>query len=200
MAKINPKASILIDEYIESLPSFSKEICKIIRSAIHKSQQNITEDWKWKIPVFHTTKMVCGFAAFKNHVSLTFFDGAIMRDQHQLFSGDCSAQKTRTIKFKTNSEIYINHLIDYFKEAFLLSEVAHKRPKKKEIVIPKLFQDALNKNKIAKQNFEKMAYTYRKEYASHISGAKRETTKINRLEKVILNLEKNIKMHEQYKC
>ncbi len=44
-----------------------------------------------------------------------------------------------------------------------------------------------------------MAYTYRKEYARHISDAKRETTKLSRLEKVISNLEKNIKMHEQYK-
>ena len=45
-----------------------------------------------------------------------------------------------------------------------------------------------------------MAYTYRKEYALHISQAKRETTKLKRLEKVISNLEQNIKMHEQYNC
>jgi len=61
-----------------------------------------------------------------------------------------------------------------------------------------LLKNALLKNKIAKENFEKMAYTYRKEYALHIANAKRETTKLNRLEKVIFNLENNIKMHEQY--
>ena len=71
---------------------------------------------------------------------------------------------------------------------------------KKEIEIPKLLKNALAKNKLAKQNFDKMAFTYRKEYVNHIESAKRETTKISRLEKVILNLENNIKMHEQYKC
>ncbi|MFK5958653.1 MAG: YdeI/OmpD-associated family protein [Lutibacter sp.] len=55
-------------------------------------------------------------------------------------------------------------------------------------------------NNVAKQNFEDMAYTYRKEYALHISQAKRKTTKLKRLEKIISNLEQNIKMHEHYNC
>ena len=70
----------------------------------------------------------------------------------------------------------------------------------KEIEIPQLLQKALEKNSLAKTNFENMAYTYRKEYALHISNAKRDATKISRLEKVISNLEQNIKMHEQYNC
>jgi mRNA-degrading endonuclease YafQ of YafQ-DinJ toxin-antitoxin module len=45
-----------------------------------------------------------------------------------------------------------------------------------------------------------MAYTYKKEYARFIQEAKRDTTKLSRLKKVITNLEQNIKMHEQYKC
>lgn len=201
MAKTNPKAPILIDDYIENLPSFSKEISQIIRSVIHKSEQDIFEDWKWNRPIFSTNKMVCGFSAHKNHVSLTFFEGAIMSDKHQLFSGDCSAQKTRTIKFETASEINKNQLFDYFKEAFLLNIVSNKKTvKSKEIEIPELLKNAFKKNKLAEINFENMAYTYRKEYARHISEAKRETTKLSRLEKVISNLEKNIKMHEQYKC
>ena len=72
--------------------------------------------------------------------------------------------------------------------------------KKATFEIPELLQEALNKNLLAKKNFENMAYTYRKEYALYILEAKQETTKLKRLEKIIGNLEKNIKMHEQYKC
>ncbi len=127
MAKINPEAPLLIDDYIENLPSFSNEICKIIRSVIHKNEQNIIEDWKWNRPIFSTNKMVCGFSAHKKHVSLTFFEGATMSNKHQLFSGDCSAQKTRTIKFETASEINKNQLSDYFKEALLLNTIVGKK-------------------------------------------------------------------------
>ena len=104
--------------------------------------------------------MVFGFAAFKNHVSLTFFNGAEMSDQHKLFSGDCNAQKTRTIKFEANSEINKIHLLDYFNESFFMKETSiNKRSDLKEIEMPQLLQKALEKNPLVIANFEIMAYT-----------------------------------------
>lgn len=201
MSKINPKASSLIDEYLFSKAEFANEICALLRTLIHKADNSVTEDWKWNIPVFHKNQMVCGFAGFKKHVSLTFFNGVLMSDKYKLFSDDCGAQKLRTIKFTNISEINKGQLVSYFKEAFSIIETPlTKSVVKKEIIIPELLQKALSKNKLAKTNFENMAYTYKKEYALHISDAKREATKLKRLEKVISNLEQNIKMHEQYKC
>jgi uncharacterized protein YdeI (YjbR/CyaY-like superfamily) len=197
MTKINPLASSLIDDYINSRAPFAKEIVALLRKLIHVADSEIMEDFKWNVPVFSKKKLVCGLAAFQKHVSITFFKGAEMNDKHQLFSGDCSAKHIRTIKFTSISEINENQLLDYFREAFSLSETGAKKIEtNKEIEIPELLQDALNKNKLAKKNFENMAYTYRKEFALHISGAKQEATKLKRLEKVILNLEKNLKMHE----
>lgn len=199
MAKINPDATKFIDNYIEKLPNFSREISQQLRNLIQQSNNKVKEDWKWNIPIFQLNDMVCGFAGFKKHVSLTFFNGAAMKDTNNLFSKDCTAKNTRTIKINSIKDINEQQFLNYFKEAFLLSEIGVKKEvNKKEILIPKLLENALNKNKIAKQNFENMAYTYRKEYALHISDAKREATKHKRLEKVIFNLEKNIKMHEQY--
>lgn len=201
MAKINPNAAHLIGNYIENLPKFSKNICEVLFELIHKADATVHEDWKWNIPVFHKNGMVCGFAAFKKHVSLTFFNGVLMTNKHQLFTDDCSAQKTRTIKFSTIEDIQENELLHYFREAFSLSPSPEKSTtEKKEIVVPELLQNALSENELAKTNFENMAYTYRKEYANHIADAKREATKLKRLKIVIANLEQNIKMHEQYKC
>jgi hypothetical protein len=197
MSKINPLASSLIDDYINSRATFAKEILALFRQLIHKANQDIVEDWKWNIPVFHKNEMVCGFAAFQKHVSLTFFNGANMSDKHLLFSGDCSAKHTRNIKFTVVSEIDKNQLLDYFKEAFLISGSGNQKSENKDIKIHELLQKALNKNELAKKNFENMAYTYRKEYTLQISCAKQEATKIKRLARIISNLEQNIKMHEQ---
>lgn len=198
MAEINPNASSLIDAYIDNKEGFSKEICIVIRQLIHQSTDDVVEDWKWNLPVFNKNGMVCGFAAFKKHVALTFFKGVQMSDSHQLFWKDGTAQVLRTIKFKSITEIPENILIDYFKEAFLISEFGLKKNKyTRSIEIPELLEDALNHHKIAKENFNNMAYTYRKEYAQYINDAKRETTKLKRLDKVISNLNQNLKLYKQ---
>ena len=196
--KITENASLFIDDYIASLPDFSKEICTTLRTLIHASETNVIEDWKWNIPIFCNSDKVCGFSAFKNHVSLTFFRGAEMTNKHNLFTGNCNAQFTRVIKFNHSSEINKTHLTAYFREAFL---IATKKTfnTKEHFEIPDLLQKALRNNALAKTNFEKMAYTYRKEYARHINEAKKEATKLKRLEKVLFNLEHNLKMHEHYK-
>lgn len=200
MSKINPLASTLIDDYITSKATFAKEILELFRDLIHQADTEIIEDFKWSVPVFHKNEMACGIAAFQKHVSITFFNGAKMSDKHHLFSGDCSAKHLRTIKFASISEIDKNQLLDYFKEAFLMRKAdINKTESNKKIEIPELLQKALNENKLAKKNFENMAYTYRKEYVLFISEAKRETTKLKRLERILSNLEQNIKMHEQYK-
>ena len=111
MAKTNPKAKYLIDEYIAKKEPFLNEICELLRELIHKADTNIIEDWKWSRPIFIIkNKMVCGFSSHKNHVSLTFFNGALISDKHHLFSDDCIAQNTRTIKFTNISEIDLHFL------------------------------------------------------------------------------------------
>lgn len=199
MSKINPLASSLIDAYILSSSPFAKEILLIYRELIHKADKAVIEDWKWNAPVFHKNELVCGFGAFQKHVSIHFFNGAKMSDQHHLFSSDCSAKHTRTIKLNAVSDINKYQLLDYFKEAFLLGEKCIQKTVSKEIDIPELLQNALDANELAKKNFENMAYTYRKEYVLQISDAKQEATRLKRLNRIISNLEQNIKMHEQYK-
>lgn len=60
----------------------------------------------------------------------------------------------------TNNKI---QLLDYFEEAFSLNTtIIKKNQNKQEIIIPELLQTALDKNPLAKENFDNMAYTYRK--------------------------------------
>jgi uncharacterized protein YdeI (YjbR/CyaY-like superfamily) len=55
----------------------------------------------------------------------------------------------------------------------------------KSIEIPEYFENALSKNKKAKQHFEAFPYSHRKEYIQWISEAKTEATREKRMETAI---------------
>jgi uncharacterized protein YdeI (YjbR/CyaY-like superfamily) len=62
------------------------------------------------------------------------------------------------------------------------------------LLIPAFIEEALTKNKKAGGNFNKLAESYRKLYVRWISSAKREETRLRRLEEAIDLLEHNKKL------
>jgi uncharacterized protein YdeI (YjbR/CyaY-like superfamily) len=65
---------------------------------------------------------------------------------------------------------------------------------RKEFVIPKYIMEALEANKKALDNFNKLANTYRRHFAGWITSAKREKTRQKRLVEAIGLLEQNKKL------
>ena len=57
--------------------------------------------------------------------------------------------------------------------------------KTKTINLPKEISNAFSKNKKAKTIFDSLAFSHRREYVEWIVNAKREETKISRIEKTI---------------
>jgi hypothetical protein len=53
------------------------------------------------------------------------------------------------------------------------------------VTIPDDFLDELNKNPMAKSNFEKMSYSHQREYVQSINEAKKEITRQKRIQKAI---------------
>lgn len=64
----------------------------------------------------------------------------------------------------------------------------------KNLMIPAFIEKALVKNKKASENFNKLAGSYKKLYVRWISSAKREETRLRRLEEAIDLLEQNKKL------
>jgi uncharacterized protein YdeI (YjbR/CyaY-like superfamily) len=67
-------------------------------------------------------------------------------------------------------------------------------PVRKELVIPPYMKAALARNEKARENFNNLAKSYRRQYVGWISSAKREETRKRRLAEVIRLLEKNEKL------
>ena len=72
MSKRDPRVS----EYIQECAPFARPILKHLRKVIHEGGPKIEEAIKWGMPSFvYQGKIVCGFAGFKAHCALWFWEG-----------------------------------------------------------------------------------------------------------------------------
>ena len=90
-------ASDLIDKQIAELGDWRGPIFARLRALIHDADPEIAEEWKWSTGIFSHSGMVCAVGAFKDHVKLNFFQGAVLDDPHKLFNAGLDAKKTRAI-------------------------------------------------------------------------------------------------------
>jgi len=180
-----------VEAYIKKAPAFAQPICTRLREIIFRAEPEIIEDWKWG-PNYSKNGMVCGFGAFKQHVSLAFFQGAAMKDPKGLFIQEpVAAKNTRRIKLASLADLDEPTLIAYIKEAVALNSMGVKGPDR-TIVVPREFRRLLEKKKL-KKYFDSLAYTHRKEYVRWIESAKKEETRLARLKKSVQMLSQKIK-------
>jgi Bacteriocin-protection, YdeI or OmpD-Associated/Domain of unknown function (DUF1905) len=71
----------------------------------------------------------------------------------------------------------------------IVDVVMERDEEKRTVEAPAVLRKALTKNKVAKANWEKMAFTHKKEMAIWIQGAKQEETRARRLRKAMHVLE-----------
>lgn len=181
--------NIQIDLYIAKSAEFAKPVLEHIRYVVHKACPEIEETIKWGMPSFEYKGLVCGMAAFKAHCTLTFHKGNLMNDEHGILSpvgktGMGQLGKLTSIKDLPNEKI----LIAYVKQAVKLNEAGVKQTKAAtttSIEVPDYFLKVLKKNKEALKTFEAFSNSHKKEYLEWITEAKKEETRISRMEKAI---------------
>lgn len=181
-----------VDIYISKAKPFAQPILIYIRDVIHSSSHNIKEAIKWGFPNFEYKGNICYMAAFKEHCTLGFSKASAMNDEDKIFSpigktAMGSLGKIRTIQDLPSKKI----LTKYIQEAIDLNEKGVSLPKKKnnaesrELTIPEDLAEALGKNKKAKLVFDQLAPSHKKEYVMWINEAKRESTRIKRIETTV---------------
>jgi len=81
-----------MDDRIAELSDWRGETLSRIRKLIKEADPGITEEWKWVkpsnpgIPVWTHNGGVCTGESYKDHVKLTFFKGASLKDPAGLFT------------------------------------------------------------------------------------------------------------------
>jgi hypothetical protein len=91
-AKLEKSPSHLISERIAELGDWRGETLSRVRNLIKEADPGITEEWKWVkpsnpgTPVWSHNGGVCTGESYKDHVKLTFFKGASIKDPAGLFT------------------------------------------------------------------------------------------------------------------
>ena len=78
-----------------------------LREIIHAVAPELTEGWKWDVPVWLTPsgKLVCAISAFKDHVKINFFQGAQLPDPTGLFNSGLDSKAHRSINLAESDKI-----------------------------------------------------------------------------------------------
>mgnify|MGYP001815550586 CR=1 FL=1 len=163
------------------------------------------ETLKWGMPTYvYDNKNLIGIGAFKNHVGIWFFQGALLKDKEHLLH---NAQKGKTkamrqMRFKGISDInesvigqYIQETIDNQKNG-LAVEIS--KPVKK-VQLPTELSNYLKEHSSVADSFSRLSPGKQKEYAEYISSAKKEHTKSERLKKITPLIIKGTGLNDKYK-
>jgi hypothetical protein len=100
-------ASALIDKRIEELGDWRGEMLAKVRKIIHQADPEIVEEWKWRgTPTFyHDGKIVCTGETYKDHVKMTFAQGAALKDPAKLFNSSMEGNVRRAIDIHEGEKV-----------------------------------------------------------------------------------------------
>ena len=98
-------ASGLIDARIAELADWRGLTLARVRALIHEAEPAVVEEWKWHVPVWSSTGIVCTGETYKNAVKLTFAKGASVADPSRLFNSSLEGQTRRAIDIHEGDDI-----------------------------------------------------------------------------------------------
>ena len=190
-----------VANYIHKQEKWRDELTKL-RAIFQKTE--LTEEVKWGTPTYTlNSKLVAGFAGFKNHYAIWFHQGVFLKDtQQKLVNAQEGVTKAlRQWRFEKEDSIDSDVVLNYIKEAIQnCKEEKELKPKrKKNAVIPLLLKEAFQKNKELAKAFKLLTPGKQREYADYIHEAKRETTKESRLQKMTPMIIEGKGLHDKYK-
>ena len=195
---MNPK----VDEYIKKQNNWQNEL-KLLRSIV--LQLPLEEEIKWGAPAYlYKNKNIIGIAAFKNYCGLWFHQGVFLKDEAKLL---INAQKDKTkglrqMHFKSINEIDTTLVKTYILEAIENCEAGKEiKPKKNTspVTIPKELKVKFKNDESLKQSFLVLTQSCQREYCNYIIEAKREETKLRRLDKIIPMIKEKKGLNDKYK-
>lgn len=190
-----------VDDYIASVEGWGEALEKL-RSILLDTE--LEETVKWGGPVYaFDGKNVAGIGAFKSYFGLWFFQGALLKDyQNKLVNAqEGKTQALRQWRINSIEEIDEKLIKQYVTEAIQNQKEGRqiKPAKNKPLDIPAELAQAFEKNKLLKKAFDQFSLSKQREFTEYIGEAKREATRLARLEKSIPMILEGIGMNDKYR-
>ena len=95
----------LIDDKIEALDDWRGAVLARVRALIHEANPDVVEEWKWGVPVWSDTGIICTGETYKAAVKLTFAKGAALEDPAKLFNSSLEGNVRRALDIKQGAQL-----------------------------------------------------------------------------------------------
>ena len=181
------------DSYIAKAADFARPVLNHLRDLIHDTCPQVEEKIKWGMPHFDYKGPFCHMASFKQHCVFGFWKAALLEDFHKVLEKENRQAMGNLGRVKGLEDLPADETIrQLLIEAMRLNDEGIKLPSKAKAKgsidvppVPKDLATALKADPQAKENFEAMPPSHRKEYIQHVEEAKTDATRQRRIEKVI---------------
>jgi hypothetical protein len=122
--------SELIDQTIEDLGDWRGETLSRLRTLIHEADPEVVEEVKWRkpsnsmrgVPVWSHDGIICTGETYKEHVKLTFANGASLDDPSGLFNSSLGGKVRRAVDFREDDQVDEGALKALIKSAVAFNE------------------------------------------------------------------------------
>lgn len=106
---------------IAELGGWRGETLAAARAAITGAHKDIVEEWKWEVPVWSCSGILCTGEAYKGSVKLTFAKGASVPDPDGLFNASLTGGTRRAIDFHEGDTVPAKKLAALIKRAIAVN-------------------------------------------------------------------------------
>ena len=189
-----------IPEYFDANPQWKAEL-DYLRNLALSTEMN--ETLKWGIPTYTiNNKNVLSIGAFKSYVGLWFTQGVFLNDHANVLinAQEGTTKGMRQWRFGSISEMDASLILSYIHEAIENQKEGKEiKIERKVIAVPEQLQKLLDADPQLKKAFEKFTPGKQKEFSEHILAAKREETKLKRLDKIIPMILEGIGLNDKYR-
>jgi hypothetical protein len=97
--------SQLIDARIKELGDWRGKLLRRLRTLVKEADPEVTEEWKWSVPVWSHDGIICTGETYKKVVKMTFAKGAALKDPAGLFNSSLDGNTRRAIDFHEGEKI-----------------------------------------------------------------------------------------------
>lgn len=195
----NPK----VDDYIDNAAPFAQEILIHLRKLVHQACPEVEEAIKWNFPGFSFKGPLVFMAGFKEHCTFGFWKPTLLKDPHGVIVEERGKGMGHFGKIESLSGLPPDEIIlDLIVQAAELNEkgIKVKKTVKKAVAkdVPEDLHEAMQQHPKALQTFQNFSPSQQNEYIDWITDAKREATRIKRLNTTIEWLEEGKRRNWKY--
>lgn len=198
MSRYEPR----VDAYIAAAAGFARPILGHLREVVHVQCPAIEETIKWGAPSFMLDgKILCGMAAFRQHVSFGFWKHAAVMGNDAQRDGMGSFGRMRSLADVPPRDALVAMLqkaVELNGQAIPRQGVRRSVAPKPAPVAPDDLRQALQGNPRAMTTFQAFPPGQQREYIDWIVEAKRDETRRKRLLQAIAWLEEGKRRNWKY--